>query len=439
MTKPDESDAPRKPVAPEDAETTDAETTDSETGEASGPVIDVTPETVSDAPPAPDGETDDETGDEADKPAKRRPVLRIVALIALVLVVGLAVATYMLGPRLVARLDRALHEAGLPAPATSAAIAGLDARVATLDTRLATLEAAVAKPPSEPVAEALAGRLDEQAGKIEALSGRLDRLAARIEEVAAQPAPVAIEGDAAAARLSARLDAIERALKTAKGRGDAAALERKIADLAQRNAALEKRLAAVAGRLSKEIAALGARKAGAAARGAGLVLAVGQLREALRGSGGYADELAAVRALAGDDPTLTEPLATLARHAETGVATRAALRARFSALADRLVRAAVIPPEGNWVQRTLARLGSLVTVRPVGEVAGETAEAIVARAETRLEAGDLAAAVAELEALKGAPAKLAEPWLEDARARLAVDRAAAALAARGAVALGDAG
>jgi len=430
MTKPDESDAPRKPAAPESAERGDAET-----GDASGPVIDVTPEAVADEPPAPGDEADEETG----APAKRHPVRRIVALIALVLVIALAVATYMLGPRLVARLDRALHEAGLPTPATGAEIAGLEARVATLDARLATLETVASKPPSEPVAEALAGRLDEQAGKIEALSGRLDRLAARIEELAARPAPVAIEGDAAAARLSTRLDAIERALKTARGAGDTTALERKINDLAQRGAALEKRLATVTGRLSKEIAALGARKAGAASRNAGLVLALGQLREALRGSGGYADELAAVRALAGDDPALAEPLATLARHAETGVATRAALRARFSALADRLVRAAVVPPEGNWLRRTLARLGSLVTVRRVGEVAGDAADAVVARAEARLEAGDLAAAVAELETLQGAPATLAKPWLEDARARLAVDRAVAALAARGAAALGGAG
>ena len=431
MTKPDDSDAPRKPAAPEDGET----------GDAPGPVIDVTPEAVADEPSAPNDEAGDEAGDKTGAPsAKGHPVRRIVALIVLVLVIVLAVATYMLGPRLVARLDRALHEAGLPAPVTEAAITDLGARVAALDTRLATLEAAVAKPAAEPVAKALAGRLDEQAGKIDALSTRLDRLAARIEEVAARPAPVAIKGDAAAARLSTRLDAIERALKAATGgAGDVAALKREIDDLARRNAALETRLAAVAGRLSKEIAALGARKAGAASRSAGFVLAVGQLRDALRGSGGYADELAAVRALAGDDPALAAPLATLARHAETGVATRAALRSRFSALADSLVRAAAVPPEGSWLQRTLARLGSLVTVRRVGEVAGETADAIVARAETRLEAGDFAAAVAEVETLKGAPATLAKPWLDDARARLAVDRAVAALAARGAVALGGAG
>lgn len=76
------------------------------------------------------------------------------------------------------------------------------------------------------------------------------------------------------------------------------------------------------------------------------------------------------------------------------------------------------------LERAWGNVSSLVSVRPVGaEVEGEGAEARVARAEARLEQGDLAAAVEELEGLEGAAAEAAAPWLEQARARLAAEQA----------------
>ena len=73
--------------------------------------------------------------------------------------------------------------------------------------------------------------------------------------------------------------------------------------------------------------------------------------------------------------------------------------------------------------KTVNRLTSVVTVRRIGEVAGPTAEARIARAETRLAAGDLAAAIEDLAPLETAPGGLLTAWLADARARLALDAA----------------
>ncbi|HEX6980927.1 MAG TPA: mitofilin family membrane protein, partial [Alphaproteobacteria bacterium] len=83
--------------------------------------------------------------------------------------------------------------------------------------------------------------------------------------------------------------------------------------------------------------------------------------------------------------------------------------------------------DGSWWRPLLDRLTSLVTIRRIGEVDGDTPEAVVARAERRLAADDLAGAVAELERLQGAPAAAAGSWLADARARLTAEAALAGL------------
>jgi hypothetical protein len=72
----------------------------------------------------------------------------------------------------------------------------------------------------------------------------------------------------------------------------------------------------------------------------------------------------------------------------------------------------------------------LITWRRVGDGAkGSTVDRIVASAEARLKAGDLAGAVKALDGLtsnKNAAAA-AEPWLADAKARVTAERAVVSL------------
>jgi len=63
----------------------------------------------------------------------------------------------------------------------------------------------------------------------------------------------------------------------------------------------------------------------------------------------------------------------------------------------------------------------------VGEGEGEGALAVVARAEARLAAGDLAAAAEALDGLDGAPALVFGDWRRAAAARAAADAAIARL------------
>ena len=76
----------------------------------------------------------------------------------------------------------------------------------------------------------------------------------------------------------------------------------------------------------------------------------------------------------------------------------------------------------------MARLGALASLRRVGEVEGDDAEALLARAERRLAAGDLAAAADLVARLDGPAARELAPWLAQARARATLDAALAGLA-----------
>ncbi len=82
------------------------------------------------------------------------------------------------------------------------------------------------------------------------------------------------------------------------------------------------------------------------------------------------------------------------------------------------------------MERALNRIRSLVAWRRVDQKGeDDSVDAVVARAEKHLKAGDLTAAVEAVKGLMGNPkiAPVAEPWLADAKGRLAAERAVQAL------------
>jgi hypothetical protein len=92
------------------------------------------------------------------------------------------------------------------------------------------------------------------------------------------------------------------------------------------------------------------------------------------------------------------------------------------------LRAAAAPAaDSDLWDRIWARLQTLVTVRRVGEVAGDTVAAHLSRTEAALARGDLAEAVKQVSALGGPARDAAAGWLADAKARLVTDAALAEL------------
>ncbi|MEL7240200.1 MAG: mitofilin family membrane protein [Planctomycetota bacterium] len=115
--------------------------------------------------------------------------------------------------------------------------------------------------------------------------------------------------------------------------------------------------------------------------------------------------------------------------AKQDVPTVADLNRRLGRLAPDIIQSETVPEDASAIDRLVANARSIVRVRRTGDVAGDSTEAIVARAEDRLGKGDLTSAVAELGKLEGRAAKTVAPWIAAAEDRLAVDRALSALQA----------
>ncbi len=238
-------------------------------------------------------------------------------------------------------------------------------------------------------------RLSERLGRLEANDETLEGLLERIARLEKSGTP-------------------GNGVQTAEGEGKEE-LSAAITDISKRVGALEKTDTMAAG------AAIGAQAT---------VLAVGQLREALRSTAPFAEELQALSAVIADNPEMTKAITELEPYAASGIPTLATLRRDFDRAAGEIARAARALEGDGWVERTVNRLMSLVSVRRTTDTADHlnSTDALVARAETSLKAGDLMAAVEELEGLKGAaPAAAAAPWLKAARARLTAERAMATL------------
>lgn len=135
----------------------------------------------------------------------------------------------------------------------------------------------------------------------------------------------------------------------------------------------------------------------------------------------FGAELTAAKAQADEDFALK--LMPLTDYAPYGVDTLSTLTDQFDALARSAMKVDAVPADAPWYEKIWARLKSIITVRPVGEVPGNSTGAIISRAEAQLDRNDLAQAAATLKALEGPAATVFEKWLARAHDRLMLDAA----------------
>lgn len=309
---------------------------------------------------------------------------------------------------------------GISAEAVDAAVNDAKAAVAQevsgLADRLSKLEQSVTTLAQTPAA---APALD-----LQPLQDRIAQLESKIADgQQAQTAPSApsgpdLSGDVAA--LKAANDALAQQLTAAR-----AAIT-----------ALQAQQSELSGTVGK-IAAQPAGVTPAEQRRTAAVLALSALRGALPLDQPYDARLKAVDDLAAADAGLKGQLAAaldpLRPIAAGGAPTLAQLQTslptqRIAEAANAEATSDAVGAESGWSERLINRLSEAVTVRPVGENAeGDGPLAHLARGEAKLEAGDLAGAVAEIGALQGKAADAAAAWLHGAQARLAQDQASAAL------------
>ncbi|MSO89141.1 MAG: hypothetical protein EXQ89_04115 [Rhodospirillaceae bacterium] len=303
----------------------------------------------------------------------------------------------------------------------------LIARLARIEARLAELP--IREPAGVSAAETAA--LAQRLAVVELAANESRTLVAAVESLRRDLAAAEIKRATEAGGLAAQLATMDvPADKVSEPR--LRAIEERMAGLATAIEALRGEVAAAAKSLAERTQAdtiSAARQAAAEARVAATQIA-SRLRAGLSTGAPFAADLAAARAAWSGNPTVPRLLASLDAHADRGLPTIEVLRVRFQHVAAEAMAAAIVPADANWASGLLRRLASTVTIRPVGDVAGSDAAAVVARTEVRLAANDLSGAVAALAEIAEPPVAAAVgPWLVVARARLAVEMAVQAMLA----------
>lgn len=270
--------------------------------------------------------------------------------------------------------------------------------ITNLETRLAAVE-------SDNRDQSAITRIEDE---ISAIQGRLNGLATDLAAAADSPT-------------------VDTAAQSAALRDIQSQVEAQVQALSGRIDVLDEKLGAVQGQL-ETVAVSDISNTSGDAPAAGevaLALVVAQLRDAVRGSAPFTAELQAVLDLAkspafAGGSELVDALTPLIPLAETGVPVLAKLRADFPAVAREIIGRGQGATDDDWLAGIKRRVSGLISVRPVGQVVGESPTAIAARAEAALGDDDLAGAVRELSALTDPAAGAARDWLVAAKARLAV-------------------
>ncbi len=142
------------------------------------------------------------------------------------------------------------------------------------------------------------------------------------------------------------------------------------------------------------------------------------LKSAIDRGGPFEAELATLETIAPGDAAIAE----LKTFAAAGVPSRTSLVKSFPDIANTILRTIHQPDENaSLSERLLSSAMSVIKVRPVGNVEGDSPEAVLARIETRLQNNDLKGAAAEWQALPEAAISVASDFKASLDARIKVE------------------
>ncbi|WP_419906950.1 mitofilin family membrane protein [Hoeflea sp.] len=330
------------------------------------------------------------------------------------------VAAGLIGGIIAIALYAGLQYGGiLPSPGSGSSGSSLTGEIDTLKSSLASLEKQVADGAGtvgsdlESRVSALeSGSGDAGGSGIQALETQVSSLASKVESLGGGGQ------DGTLADLSQKLTAIETA--QTQQQSSLQSLQQNLtgltgrigSDEAKQNEAmqsLDTRLASIEKSLSAPREDIKVARA----------LAAANLKAAIDRGGSFMAELEAFASVDGDSPAIDQ----LRNFAASGVPSRAALENEFPTVANRMINAASgSGSESGWVDRLLNSASSIVSVRPVGDVSGDSVEAIVARMETKLNNGDLQGAVNEWKTLPEASQTASTSYEKDLEARILVEQ-----------------
>jgi hypothetical protein len=238
----------------------------------------------------------------------------------------------------------------------------------------------------------------------------------RQEIVALRNRPVAAAA-APDASLANRVAALEGSARTPDGASEQALAALK-ADLDRLRATLQSAASADSGlaqRLDQAEAKLNDR---GPEQQVARAVAAAALKAGIDRGGPFETELQTFMTVAGDDPAVAD----LQKFASAGVPARAELQRDFPRVADAMLEAtAQRDPNEGIAGRLLSSAMSVVKVRRVGDVQGETPDAIVARMENALRNGDLQTSAREWDALPEPAKAVSRDFKQKLDARIQVE------------------
>ncbi|MDK4735678.1 hypothetical protein [Rhizobium sp. CNPSo 3490] len=265
----------------------------------------------------------------------------------------------------------------------------------------------------------------QTSSEIADLSGEIEGLKQTVANLAANPVNT---GDGA---FETRIAALETAAKNTAAAPSAdpanvEALNQKVAELSSQVDQLRSMLAQSSDQQTSSDADIAKRLAEAEKKlnepredvAVARAIAAAALKAAIDRGGPFLAELDTFAGVAPDDPAVAD----LRGFAETGVPSRADLMRQVPDVATAIIESINQPdPNQSWSDRLMASAKSLVTVRPVGNIEGESVEAIAARMEDKVKNGDLPGASAEWNNLPPPGKQASAAFKQSLEARIRVE------------------
>ncbi|HEY4043601.1 MAG TPA: mitofilin family membrane protein [Rhodopila sp.] len=279
------------------------------------------------------------------------------------------------------------------------------------------------------------GESVDEVQALHAIGQHLDEVDARVSRLEQRPPPDLSKITAPADALKSNIDALDSKVAALDSKIDTMAS--KVADqtqVASRLDALSGRIESLSGRDQTGIDATKRQADALASRVASLEAHAANVEALDKRLSRVAKLQDAALALASGRPVgdLPDAPPALARYAHTAPPTEAQLLLRFHG-AEQAALAAPQPDASNtpFLARVWDRAQDLITVRRGDDVVvGNSTATTLTQAQSALDAGDLAGAVAAVESLKGPPGQAMAGWLEDARGLLSARTALGQLAAQ---------
>lgn len=141
------------------------------------------------------------------------------------------------------------------------------------------------------------------------------------------------------------------------------------------------------------------------------VIAFTELKDAINNGKAYSEQLNNLKKYINSNSEIEAIVNELAANSNQPITTQEALKLIFS----ELLKKAIISQETGVVKKIMNKF---ITIRKVGEVAGESDEAILARAEVKVKNHDFKAAIGEISSLSPASKLVFENWMQQANNRI---------------------